>query len=50
MVGFRRSIHTALSGMAGVSEAGSFFRADSEGTYTENMGKLRNGTDTTQRH
>src|SRR5215216_895483 len=38
IVGFNRSIQTALSGSAAGSAAGSFFRLDSEGTNTENMG------------
>src|SRR6187431_3397516 len=38
VVGFNRSIQTVLSGNSAGSAAGSFFRAESEGTNTENMG------------
>ena len=37
-VGFTRSIQTAFSGNAARSGTGSFFREDSEGTYTDSMG------------
>src|SRR4051794_3600098 len=43
IVGFNRSIQTALSGRAAGSAAGSFFREDSEGTNTENMGNSGTG-------
>ena len=43
IVGFNRSIQTALSGNAAGSAAGSFFRVDSEGTNTENMGNSGTG-------
>src|SRR5258706_4081578 len=42
-VGFTRSIQTAFSGNASASAKSTFFREDSEGTYTDNMRELRNG-------
>src|SRR3954447_12449261 len=40
-VGLTRSIQTALSGSAARSAATAFFSEKSEGTNTENIGKLR---------
>src|SRR6476660_5127495 len=43
VVGFNRSIQTALSGSAAGSAPGTFFREASEGTKTENMGNSGTG-------